>query len=417
MAEGERGRPSIEQRIGVARFKEMLKRYTPEMIAELVCDHYPDAEQKKRCTACRRAIYRAKQRIEQADRADKTYEPMEDFNAIPEIANMIEYLKGKHVKHTKSIVQMLQRMWQWIRESGKPNLVQTQRPILWDVEHIQFILIKIDELKISRYHPIQALRRLYEGMGRHDMLQHTLLRARRKDMRAIGGASRERDRFTPSELLDEVLPQCTEDEAFAIKLHVTMKSREGDREKGSLLGLKWANVDWEDRFYGEPIVTITVFEPKTGGGTKWQHCPVDLWFADLSKEMRQRYEKYLQVLEQCKAHNAPDPEPYIVPFAYQEYLAIWNRISKAIGKDIAPHDCRRSPSGWLRDLGLSDLAIGQYNATTGTASGYTGVGWENAEIFYTRYGKMNPLAIFDKSQRLRLDKFNGLIVKIIANKA
>lgn len=81
-----------------------------------------------------------------------------------------------------------------------------------------------------------------------------------------------------------------------------------------------------------------------------------------------------------------------------------------------PHDCIRSLSGWLRDLGLSDLAIGQYDVTTGEAVGFTGVGWENAEIYYQRYGKMNPLAIYDCSQRLGVSVFDGLILKILENR-
>jgi hypothetical protein len=46
-------------------------------------------------------------------------------------------------------------------------------------------------------------------------------------------------------------------------------------------------------------------------------------------------------------------------------LELWRYISRKIGVKLEPYDCRRSPSGWLRDLYLSDIAIGQYDATTG----------------------------------------------------
>jgi hypothetical protein len=82
---------------------------------------------------------------------------------------------------------------------------------------------------------------------------------------------------------------------------------------------------------------------------------------------------------------------------------------------LEPYDCRRSPSGWLRDLYLSDLAIGQYDATTGEGTGLTGSGWENPMIYYTRYGKMNPLAFYDRSKRLDMSIFDGLIHKILEN--
>ena len=66
-------------------------------------------------------------------------------------------------------------------------------------------------------------------------------------------------------------------------------------------------------------------------------------------------------------------------------------------------------------MGLSDLAIGQYDQNSGEGVGFTGVGWENAEIYYTRYDKMNPIAIYDKNQKLDLSIFDGLILKILEN--
>lgn len=106
----------------------------------------------------------------------------------------------------------------------------------------------------------------------------------------------------------------------------------------------------------------------------------------------------------------------IIPFDYKGYCRIWHRISKTLGVKLEPHDCRRSPAGWLRDLGLSDLAIGHYDPRTGQAIGYAGVGWENAEIYYQRYGKLNPRSIYDKKERLSIEIFNGLIQKILENR-
>jgi hypothetical protein len=95
---------------------------------------------------------------------------------------------------------------------------------------------------------------------------------------------------------------------------------------------------------------------------------------------------------------------------------MYHKISDKLGWDIRPHDCRRSAGGWLRDLGLSELAIGQYDTKSGKAVGFTGVGWENSEIYYRHYGKMNPLAIYDKKRRLDTSMFNGLINKILEQK-
>ena len=398
-----RGRIPLEKQMGEERFKALLKTMDIPSVASLICSHEIEEEKKRACEACRRSIYRAKERLEAAERSDKTYEPINDFAAIPEMQDFLEYYKGK----TKALTahnhfNLLFRMWQWIKDSGKPELVQLQRPAVWTIKHIDYILVKIDEQRISRYTWIQALRCFFKSIKRLDMLTETSLKARRRDMRSPKGASRPVDRFTPQIYLDKIRPVLNDEERFTVDMHLTLKCREGDRQKGSLLGLKWESINWNDNFYGFPAVTATVYEPKTAGGTRWEHCPVDLWFSDLSTRLKKRY-------------DARTSE-YVFSFSYPQYADLWNKISKALDQDFEAHDCRRSPSGWLRDLGLSDLAIGQYDARSGRAVGYAGVGWENAEIFFQRYGKMNPIAIYDKSQRLDTGMFDGLINKILEQK-
>jgi len=401
-----KGRASLEEKVGLDRMKHLLDTMDIPSIAGLVCDHFIDREDKEKCKACRRAIYRAKRRIEESEKKEKLYLPIDDFTLIPEIQNFINYMKAKKAGF-KDHVSRLCRYWQWIRESGKPELVQTQRPALWDSKHVQYCLMKIDELKITRYAPVQSFRMFFESQKRFGMLKEPLLRARRKDMRSPNGRRRKRDRFTPRELNEEILPLLNEDEAFTVKMHLTCKGREGDRGKGSLLNTTWEDIKWEDNFYGFSMVTMTVYEPKTKGGTYWGHIPVDLWFKDLSKELLSRY----------KANKAlAIPEKYVFPFNYDQYLRLWQKISKALNKKFEPHDCRRSPSGWLRDLDLSDLAIGQYDPNSDRATGFAGVGWENPTIFFNRYGKKSPHAIYDKSKRLNTKWFDGLILKILENK-
>lgn len=399
-----RGRIPLEERFGEARFKVLLKSMDIPSIARLICEHKISDEEKSKCEACRRAIYRAKERLEGAERKDRTFEPIDEFEAIPEIQEFEKYnLAKKIIKKTIARhKQILFDMWQWIKESGDSELVQTQRPILWSIKHIQQILPKIDEKGIARYQPIQALRQFFESCRRYDMLKEPLLKARRKDMRSPKGTRRIKDRFTPQEYSEKIRPLLNDDERFIVDMHITFKCREGDREHGSLLNLKWSDINWEDSFYGFPMVTATIFEPKTGGGTFWEHCPIDLWFADLSSKLKERYQE--------------TDGDYVFPFDYVDYLKVWEKISDAVGCKFEPHDCRRSPSGWLRDLGLSDLAIGQYDARSGKAVGFAGVGWENSEIFFQRYGKMNPIAIYEKKKRLDTSMFNGLVNKIVDQK-
>ena len=393
---GRRGATPFEEKIGEDKFKELLKRLDIPQIAKLYCDHYLTEPEKEKCKACLRTIYRAKTRVEKRDRAKKRYDPIEEFEAIPEIQKFIEYQASKGAKH-KNWLRLLHQYWTWIREDE--GLSQLQRPALWDERHIKVILKNLRKMEIALYGPKQALRRFFESQGNYPMQKHVLIKAKRSDMRSPKGPKRAVMHFRPSELT-EILACVSSEDQRLIKVHVTVKSREQ-----SLLDTEWSAVNWEDSFYGFPMATITIFEPKTKGGTYWEHCPLDLWFSDLSKDLYEEWER-----------QGKPKQGKIFNLTYQNYFKMWQAISKILNKKFEPHDCRRSAGGWLRDLGISDLALGQYNPLTGKAIGYTGVGWENSEIYYQRYGKRNPVAIYDKTKRLDIAVFDGLIHKIMANK-
>jgi len=400
---GKRGARPFEERIGVDRFKELVKRLSIEDIARLYCTHHFEEEEKAKCKACKRAIYRAIKRVEQKEKAKRGLEPIEEFELIPEIQQFIEYERDvKQKRSWKAELNKLRTMWTWIKED--PELKQIQRPALWDERHIILILKKLKEKNVGLYQWKQALRRFFESQKNFELMKNPLIRASRKDMRSPKGVRRTQTEFAPS-LLPKIWECLNSEEKIAIDLHLTVKSREGDRGKGSLLNIQWKHINWNDNFYGFPMATVDVYEPKTKGGTWWRHCPLDLWFSDLSARLKEKWEKL-----------GRPKEGYVLDYSYDEYRKIWKKISHHVGRKLEPHDCRRSAGGWLRDLGLSELALGQYNPASGEAIGYTGVGWENSEIYFQRYGKMNPKAIYNKSLRLNTQVFDGLIHKILENK-
>lgn len=191
-------------------------------------------------------------------------------------------------------------------------------PALWGDEHINFILAKLAGLKISTYGWKQALRRLFESLGRHELLKDRRLRASQKDMRSPNNAKKRiTDRFTPSQV-PEIMSVCNKDEQFAGKLHITLKCR-----MLAFFALDWSNVRWKDEFYGFPMTTIDVYESK--GNVWWKHCPVDLWFGSLSKDFRERWEKL-----GCPTSGK------IIPLDYGGYLKLWSRISKKMGFKLEP---------------------------------------------------------------------------------
>lgn len=409
---GRRGARNFEERIGEEKVRQLLERLPVKEMARLHCNHFFEDEEKARCKACVRSIYRAKNRLEEKERAEKTFDPIDTFAAIPEVQHFIDFENAKGKKSVGREVLKLRTMWRWIREpSEKPeierarlDLVQLQRPALWDERHFRFFIQKLQAKGISQYVWKEALRRFFEAQGDLQLKEHPLIGASRKDLRSPHGARRKETEFETS-LVPKIWECLDEEERLSVDLHITVKSREGNSGKGSLLNAQWKDINWEDDYYGFSMATIDIFEPKTRGGTWWRHCPIDLWFSDLSKRLRAKWERL-----GCPKVGL------ILNFDYQEYLHVWQKISGKLGRKLEPHDCRRSCGSWLRDLGLSELALGHYDPTRGEAVGYAGVGWENSEIYFQRYGKMNPRGIYNKRLKLGAQIFNGLINKIIENR-
>lgn len=369
-----------EHRIGLERFKTLIKTMSVKEIAVLICEHYGSDEERGKCRACVPGIYRAKARVEAKERAKKTFDVIEHFEEIPEIETFIEAEKAKGVKDTtrEGRVRMLKQIWTWVREDD--SLARLQRPILWDIEVVRFILAKLSDMKIARYGYIQAFRQFFKSCGKYDLVKNPLLRARSKEMRAPGKKKHRREELYPEEF-----NQALEDEPLNVKAllwtGVTVGGRPGSYTpyESGLLGLAWDQVNWKER-------TINAYESKTGGGTWWTKCPLDL-FSDQSFELLREY---------WKDQGAPE-KGRIFPMSYPDLRELFKRIGKKIGRKTIPSDLRDTHATWLRELSMSDLAIGQYDALTGEAKGLGGVGWQNAQIFYSRYGKISP----KKAEKMR----------------
>ncbi len=380
---------ALWERVGEGRFKKLMETMTVRQISTLLCPHHSKDELRAKCQACRRAIYRSIKTLKEGERAEKSLEPIDNFDQIPEIHTLREHMKASGAKH-RQIVRSIERMWTWIRESDRENLKRKQRPALWDEETVTFLLSKIEETGQARYNWVQALRRLFESQHQLCMLKHRLLRARRRDMRPKNGnsLSRVKDYATPQEF-NQMLDVCdTEKAKLKLKVHVTLKCREGSYKEHRQLGasfcnLKWERVIWRDTYYGAPKVTMAVFEPKTGGGTLWTHCPLDLYWTQLPQAFRAYWES-----QGCPKEGFVWGED-----TYIDYNILFKKIRERTGLNFTPHDLRRTGATWLHDLGLDNLAIGQYDPRTGIAIGYGGVGWENAEIYYQRYGRLSKEAV------------------------
>jgi len=381
-------REGLYERVGEERFRKLMETLTVPQISTLLCTHHEKDELRARCNACRRAIYRSISQIKEKDRRDQSLSPIDNFELIPEIQRFKDYLGDVAVATRHKWLTYIKRSWELIRESKRPKLIQNQRPLLWDTETIDYILSEVTNLNVASYQWKQALRRLFESMGRFELLKYKKLKARRRDQISPKGSRRVKTYATPKEFLT-MLDNCdTEYERLKLKVHVTIKSREGSlprhRELGaSFCNLRWERVLWNDEYYNPPKATIGVFETKTGGGTLWTHCPLDLYWHDLPQQFRAYWESL-----GCPTEGYVWGEE-----SYEEYKALFHKIMERTGLDLTPHDMRDTGASWLHSLGADNLAIGQYTPGQ-NAIGFGGVGWENAEIYFQRYGRLTPEAVF-----------------------
>jgi len=336
-------------------------------MAILLCEHYTTDRQRAKCRACLSGIYRAIQRVEAKEKAKKTFQPIDVFEDIPEIQDFIAYQKAKGVKY-KALLNRLKYIWEWVREN--PQLARKQRPILWDTDIVKFALAKVDELQITRYIWIQALRQFFKSCGKHRLCEDPLLRAKAKHLRSHKNHELRREYLTIEEFKELVSGEPLEIEVY-LWLGVVVGGRPGN-EDASMLGSDWEQVNWQKR-------TINIYEPKTGGGTWWLNCPLDL-FGDVCFEL----------LRELHQKQGSPKKGRIFQWKYHQLKLIFYELSEKIGRKVLPSDLRDTHATWLRDLGLSDLAIGVYDARTGKALGLGGVGWENPTIFYQRYGRVTP---------------------------
>ena len=275
--------------------------------------------------------------------------------------------------------------WQWLRKNHR--LASKQRPVLWDIEVVQFILAKISELGVASYGYKQAFRQFFWSQNKTDLIRHPLLRARRKDMRSPNCVSTRKDFSTPEEFERiRKSPKMLPDEIITMELHATLGCREGKplvNPNASLLGINWGR-------YNREVKTIDVWEPKTGGGTWWRDIPLDLFFRDLPAK-----------LETLWLSLDKPSEGRILPWSYEQLRGIYKKASKILGRKINPHDARRSHATWLLDADCDVRAIiGEYNPQRGEGRAL-GVGWENPEIFFRRYGRLSKKKRVQEIEKVR----------------
>lgn len=330
----------------------------------------------------RRTVRRAVSDLIERESALSKYglEEMTDeemFDQLPEIREMTVYLKsgGTQTPYRKKTRGMLKDLWK--------NALDKKRPGEWGEDEIRKALAYVrEEKQVSIYGWKGSLKRLFEALKKYELSKNRLLTQKRSDMRPPLAKQKIKGRdYLEVEEYRRIKEsdQFTAEEKFIMAVHITTNAREGStqyskEQNASLLWMRWEH-------YNPEKGTFDILEPKKGGSQLWRGCPLGLFEAFPSEQMKRLWE------EKGRPNTG-----YVWDWTYRRYRKLWLRISEFIGLKLTPHEGgRNTHATWLRESDVDVGAIlGEYNARTGLARGVCGVGWESADNFFSRYGRVTP---------------------------
>lgn len=199
-------------------------------------------------------------------------------------------------------------------------------------------------------------------------------------------------------------PEMKEELDILLDLHITTQAREGSKATkrgGRVLTGGILDVRWNDFTPSPQGLKVRIREPKTMKKTAdfpaiWEGIVVNAIFDDLSSRIEQ--------LARKRGADFTSDEPVFQHVSYKHYTAIVKALGKYVGKDIRPHDLRRTGAYWK---------IKYWNAPLETIAGYKGekkftspmgVGWEDPSTLFEYYVDLS----FKAEQVLTTIKKHGL---------
>jgi len=360
---------------------------TEKQIAELL-KQTGEIDKDIKLSSAERTVHRALKRIKLRRAQEKTLAPIKTFEELPEIKKLIEYQQAKGSSY-KKILSEIRRFLDHLKTI--PNLPEAYlRPISWtEDETAKEIIVKflawVRSRNVTVYLGKQALRRLFEALGRPDLAKNPLLVCKRSDLRPPSGTIERKDYLDIQEY-KSMRERANEFERLVTDLHITLGCREGYNKQSGLLGLRWENVHWDRN-------SIDVWETKTQkSGILWTDCPLDLFFPDLPERLKKYWES-----------KGLPKEGLIFDMTGIDLLNLWK--SKGVPR---AHDARHTHATWCRNMGFEgELVIGEYDGRTGKGKGILGVGWANPEVYFSRYGRVTE-SRKQEARKQALERFQTL---------
>lgn len=160
-----------------------------------------------------------------------------------------------------------------------------------------------------------------------------------------------------------------------------------EEEIGGILGVRWENVDWEDR-------TIDIYETKTGGGITWIGCPMCLFG-----------ERAFTMLREYWIRQGRPTQGRIFPLMQEELKVIFRRIrdhfkAEEWSRHLKPHFDRKLHASLLRAKKVPlEIVAGD------APRGKVGVGWEDIETlrkFYLSFAEEEEKQALQKARTWNL---------------
>lgn len=300
-----------------------------------------------------------------------------DYERVQDYINKARRFK---LKHYKSQILIALKCWRFLKYRD---------PSRWSAENVVDYLATLSEGSQSR--ALDAIRQVapqiadphslhYVSTGRY----REKLRLRKKDLFGV----------EVEMILKALINQGMTYHALVFKLHITLGAREGSTDSQSgITGLSW------DRFKRE-FTVVDLYECKVRGGIWWRDSPINLFFNDLSKEMKALWIK-----------RGQPSEAKIIVNGYDELLTIYKEIREALAQyypgkvepsllkefaTLKPHDADKIHVNllWEAEIPL-EVVAGKYLGR-GEGIGLMGRGWLDINTLKKHY-----LSLTERSERIQ----------------
>jgi hypothetical protein len=337
--------------------------------------------------------------LKTATRRKKWYLPELDSSDYQTVQNYIKRAKRDGLKRYGEQIQNARRAWIFLK--GRD-------PAYWNADEVCDYLRTLSKGSQSRM--LDAIRQVAPQIaikGSKDQVQTGRFREKL--------SRRKKDLFGNE--IDMILDALKSEKEFEyirtiFELHITLGAREGSTDPDSgLSGLTW------DRFK-KNFSRVDLFESKVRGGIWWRDCPLDLFFKDLPRRLKDLWTE----------RGRPTTEK-LLRNGYKELIELYKTIRNILKvhyqnledpsllkefMTLRPHDADKIHVNLLWEAEIPLEVVGGQYLGKGEGIGLMGRGWLDINVIKKYYlsltGRSERFRKLEKQVHTYSNRFNRSIV-------